>query len=113
MQGAVRFAAHRAAVINRQDHHMRNSKTQIPKQLYVYRHFGTALQEMRTRNVRIKVVRTRAALEDPPRAAINRVEAPYELDSDLYAVLSLATDEELEDLYSSLYSKQLARNFAV
>jgi hypothetical protein len=108
MQGA-RFAAHRAALINQQDR-IRNSKlTETPK-FHVYRHFGTALQNANTRNARNKVDRTRAALEDPPRPAINRVEVPYELDSDLYGVLSLATDDELEELYSSLYSKQLARS---
>ena len=107
MAGASRLIAHRAIVS--QDHIRIPNLTKTPKQFHVYRHLGSVSQVTNTRNDGYRVVKTRAALEDPPRPPSknvhHKIEAPYEVDSDLYDVLSLASDEELEYLYSSLYGK--------
>jgi hypothetical protein len=110
MQGFARVAANPQRAASSIDHHIQNNKlSQTHKSFHASRHFGTISHATNPRNARNRVGRTRAALEDPPRpsksspSAIHRIEAPYEVDGDLYTVLTLATDEELEDLYSSLY----------
>jgi hypothetical protein len=116
MQG-VASAAPRASLVARLDHIQFSKSTQTPKQFHVHHYVRTPSHAVHTRNARKRVCRTRAALDDPPRSSksspsvIHRIEAPYEVDQDLYVVLALATDEELEDLYSSLYGKPTSVNF--
>jgi hypothetical protein len=113
MPGPTRLttSSHRAGSVD----HIRFSKlTQTPKQFHAYRHVGSVPHAINTHHSRKVLSRTRAALEDPPRSnpvnRINQIDAPYEVDKDLFGVLSLASDEELEDLYSSLYGKKTKKN---
>ena len=50
----------------------------------------------------------RASLRDPPRSP---VPIEPEIDEDLHSVLNMASDEELEDLYSGLYGELLLAQY--